>query len=1303
MTRKKSPATESIPSVMPLQQELPLLNKNFSWERFEEFSRAFVGRRPGVRRVSSYGIRGSKQSGIDFPAEMASGETWSFQCRQVKAFSKTQFEATVRETTYEASRHIVLLACPVGTLVRDAERELANWEVWDVTDISRMVRELRAEEQRALVSAHFGRYVQEAFLGVKGFAAFRSWADHFAPYLRDGRLFHHRTPFVGREETLAKLDEFVGSPTQVVIVLSGRGGSGKSKVLQKFGEKHLAKHENTRLLYADENTEFSAETLQDIPAEPLIIVVDDAHRREDLGQLLSVVARWQHPIKLVLAIRSEGRERIATLVANSAIDAAEVAWLPDLTELSRELGEKLAENALGGDLKHLGDRLYAVTWDCPLVTIVGAELLRRKQLPPELLERDDDFRRAVLDRFTSAALGDLGVTLDHGLAAKVLELVSGLHPIAPGDPKFLKAAAEFLGADQTHLVRTLDGLEEAGLLLRRGYRVRIVPDVLGDHLLARACLTSKGSSTGYVDRLLDTFAYVAFDRLLANVAELDWRIRVTSDSGTRLLDRIWQIYEQEFKAGSNTTQAGLLRMLKDAAVFQGNRVLGLVEYAMDHPAESPEPDDVPSIYLSGREQVVHVLAELADRCAHGGQIRRAANVLWRLGQDDARPLNQFPSHPIRLLQELSGYDSYKPLNVNSEMLAAAEGWLREPDAHVHVHSPLEIATPLLAKTGLDRSSDGISIRFRPFSVSASNTRPLRQRAVELARSLALGTDLKVALQAVEMLGAGLADPIGYFSQIVSDQEKSSWTAEQLEILEVFEELARRTDMPLLQLAVAEAVLWTAHRGHSVELKAAAERVRVSIQDAFELRMLRAMTHPWGIEFDLDSDRDIHEAEQRRVERMKSAADELAVAMTTGDELVAYLQERIRGCLSAGVNVDPGYLIGLLAERHPRLAAEAAEEIVAVPGHPMEFMTGHFLLGVRPSDPAKAGKLAHAAVEGGSRPALAAIAFLYGYRGWLEGAPSTDDVAILKGLLQSKHNEIRAMATTGLRSLKDHHPAAAKRFVLEINVGSGSAVGEAFAELLDPDHALFQSMSNNDLVHLVAQIEDLENLDGYHLRRFLRAIASAIPMTLLEMLIRRIDLVAKQGFRATYEALPSHPAFDPVWGVIAPSARRELLLRVREEALQLTWARNVDVPHLFADIAGDWVEAADLLEEWIQTGDATRVSAAVRLFGGAPEDYIFENVDAVKRCLDAAGKVGENAVRQLRGAYWASVHSGVKSGQVLQPMDRDVHIRNRSREIAGELAEGSLARRFYEDLAVETISMMEHQRKTEEELVEGPLP
>jgi len=1303
MTKPQEKRQERILPVIPLQQELPLLDDNLSWERFEEFCPAFVGKQPGVRRVSRYGKRGSKQRGIDFIAEMESGEKWSFQCRQWKEFSASQFERTVRENTYGAARNIVVIACHAGTPLRDAEKARPDWEVWDAADVSRKVRELPIHVQRQLVAAHFGQYVQEAFVGVKGPTAFREWSEHFAPYMRGGRLFHHRTPLVGRDELIDQLERFVDDGAGRLIVISGRGGIGKTKLLHRFGEDHLTRRPTRHLLYADEETPFTAETLEDIPSAESTIVVDDAHRREDLGELLAMVSRWSAPIKVVLAIRPEGKERLAALIARSAIDVSEVIWLPDLLELPRGLGQELAEKALGEELRYLSQRLYQATWDCPLVTVVGSELLRSKQLAPEVLERDEDFRRAVLGKFASAALSGLETGLSEQQITRVLELISALQPVRPDDARFLQAAAAFLDMKEADLVRTVDRLEESGLLLRRGYRVRIVPDVLGDHFLSEACLTSKGETTGYVDRLLEEFSSVAFDRLLANIAELDWRVRVTSQKETPLLDRFWELIEAEFRTGSDTAQAAILRMLKDAAIFQPARVLELVEYSMVHPATAPQPSGVSSLYLSDRDAVVQLLAELVDRSAHGGHIRRAARILWQLGRDDARETGRFPNHPIRLLSELIGYEPGKPLEVSSDVLSEVEELMNEAGAHEHVHSPLKLVEPLLAKTGIDHSSDGASIHMRPFSVNPVGTGGLRQRGLEVLKKAAMSDELRIALSAMKVLEAGLHGPFGFLNHKVSEEESRGWLGERLAILQVFEQLARRNEMPVLQISVSEAVVWAMYRDPSSEVRQAAEGVRKAIPDTFEIRMLQALTKPWGNEVDMLGTGDIEAAEQLRTARMRACADELARSKPDGETLVEYLRGQIEVLESAAVTFEGGYLVGLLAERNPQLASEAAGIVAQSPGHPLEQLIGQLLLGVRPNDPDRALEIAESVVKAGSRRGLQAIAMLYAYWGWVKANPQPGDTELLELLLSSEYDEVRGLAVRGLRSLAEHDAGAVIRLAIETRLGSSAMEGQALAELLDPAGSVFSQLSEAELEKLLARLEALDTLDEYHLRRLLKGMVGCMPMKVLEMLLRRIDRTLVGGFRMSYQALPMHPALEPLWNEVDGHTRLELLVRVRLEALDRHGVRALDLPRLYAALAGDWDEAARLLVEWIESEEEAKVRAAAVLFSHAPPDYAFENVAVVERCFNAAAKTGEKGEKALESAFWGSVHSGGGSGRMLQPMPRDVEVRDRSLSSAQGLRAGSPAERFFRDLAKNAEDMIEHERKVDEELVEGPLP
>jgi hypothetical protein len=594
-----------------------------------------------------------------------------------------------------------------------------------------------------------------------------------------------------------------------------------------------------------------------------------------------------------------------------------------------------------------------------LVTVVGAELLRQRQVNPALLERDDEFRRAVLDRFSQTALA--GAEAEYRLtnAVDVLTLVSALQPVAPENEEFRTASATFVGYDVPTVIRSIDALERAGLLLRRGFRVRVVPDVLGDHLLHTACLTHRGATTGYVDRLFEHFAGVAFDPLLANVAELDWRVAAADGSPTRLLDGVWRVFDTEFRAGSHTTQFNLLTMLTGAAVFQASRVMDRVEYALDHPAEAPDPADRHPLYTLNREHVLRVLAELANRCAPGGEVLRACNVLWRLGRDDTSNQNSNTSHPIRLLAELAAFSAHKPLSVNETVLRCVEAWLRRPDAHAHAHSPIELLEPFLAKTARDTRSDGASFQMTAYPIDPAATRPLRERAVQLLTELSDSADPKIAVRAVKALAAILHEPLPEFGRSVPDDEKCAWHPDQLRVLGIFERLAAKTDVTLVQIAVNDAISWTLAHSTFPALREAARRVRDATPDTFELRIVQGLTEPWGRHYFIEHD--MEDGQRLLNEAMRQAADALVAAKPEAGELVQYVDQQIGACRSAGVTVEPGHLLALLGERHPSLAVEAAWHIAHHSGHPLEPALGSFVLTLHKRDPDEALRLADALI------------------------------------------------------------------------------------------------------------------------------------------------------------------------------------------------------------------------------------------------------------------------------------------------------------------------------------------------------
>ena len=125
----------------------------------------------------------------------------------------------------------------------------------------------------------------------------------------------------------------------------------------------------------------------------------------------------------------QGIDYLKSKLTRGGFDVQEVVDLPDVKELSRGEVTELGRQVLGAEFASLAEQLAAATWDCPLVTVVGGQLLAKKAISPKLLERDEEFRHTVLTRFRDVLVGDVGDRIDPKLCRSLLDLIAAVQPI----------------------------------------------------------------------------------------------------------------------------------------------------------------------------------------------------------------------------------------------------------------------------------------------------------------------------------------------------------------------------------------------------------------------------------------------------------------------------------------------------------------------------------------------------------------------------------------------------------------------------------------------------------------------------------------------------------------------------------------------------------------------------------------------------------------------------------------------------------------------------------------------------------
>jgi hypothetical protein len=237
--------------------------------------------------------------------------------------------------------------------------------------------------------------------------------------------------------------------------------------------------------------------------------------------------------------------------------------------------------------------------------------------------------------------------------------------------------------------------------------------------------------------------------------------------------------------------------------------------------------------------------------------------------------------------------------------------------------------------------------------------------------------------------------------------------------------------------------------------------------------------------------------------------------------------------------------------------------------------------------------------------------------------------------------------------------------------------------------------------MLLQLRDCPSIEGYNTTSFLSHLAEDRPAAVIRLLEERIERSEQINSIGTYRALPVH------WGqVIAVRGNSDfagLLRQIRGwiAAKADSWHRQEMGAELFRTIAGPFdTSVVRVLDEGLSSGESDQVSAVAAILRKAPRDVVFNEVEFVRRALRAASRSGEIDVRRVAGALHTAASSGLRTGILGQPFELDVEQRDRAREIAAELPQGSVEHNFYQSMAEATERYMRWYMTLDEQFADG---
>jgi hypothetical protein len=1096
---------------------------------------------------------------------------------------------------------------------------------WRNSEVTGSAKYLSLEKfHKSAIRQHLpGHFSSAKELGPHIVAALRQWDAEGRPGARHvfstphqffrsqatgGTLLDYEQTLRGRSKQSVEFNRFLSHSGKIVALLRGRGGIGKTKLLRDWS----LRLRGWKVLFVNDAAHWHAEAFKEVPVGKLLLVHDDAHRSEILREL-SVLTRdlkAKGMVKLMLAYRPSGSHLVEATVSRYFGQDLTCEMTP-LEQLSRREVRQLAAETLGPKFRQYAEALAIVSRDTPLVTVIGGKLIARRQVPASLLANEDAFRRTVFDRFIDEQQGRLSAASFN--IRPLLHLLAAVTPIAPTDSRFLERAVKFLHLREDEILIGVDELVNAGVLLKGGSLVRIVPDVLSDFLLEQACVDSSGESLRFADAVYAGFGDEFLSNLLRNLGELDWRITQRARSAS-ILNGIWGIVRARFAAADAFDRKQLLQSIRPSAIVQPAACLELVNVAISDVAR-PTPTSFRELTYEQKNVLEELPPILSGMAYHPDYTRVAMQLLWNLAKG-----REGSKQAAKALESFAAYGRYKSVFYNNAVAQFLEETMDDPEAVGGHFTLLDMADKLLAKEGDYSELEGMTFNIGTFILDYPTIAPTRRKVFRVVETALFSNSVRAGVRAVMTLERVVGGYIPRMRGAATAQEQKWQNKERSVALSLLEKRVATAPIVVPVLRQIRYVLGSlAQRGlernRYVQLaRAIADRIHsddVDIFDAF-------ISASW--QFDrIDEKGDFVSGDSRRQQQVDHA-----IALIRGrcpepvdkirelEQLYAWATEAV---LDSGDHLQ---FVDLLCKRDPEFRDALAHYIITAETASIELVgTLHVVLVNSRENPDKYRSLAMAAAEHSNiRIVRRAAASLFYLR---PGNVIQPELDLLERLAAKSDNRVRAGVLEGLRWLakdgafRDY----SIRLALAMDVEDDRNLSDTFCELFGPLGMGKVNLRPTQVRFVLDKLTKVGQLDGQNCHHLLMQWADMYPQELFDFFLCRIDNSLKRRAAGDwhYQAIPQNVSLRKI------TSGPELLLKLRSLISKfIESGHQRDIGELFWTVTVLDEATIALLEEYITTETGAR--ALIALLTDAPRGIALNWPRFARRLLEAAEKLGK---------------------------------------------------------------------------------
>jgi hypothetical protein len=1245
---------DSQTTTVSFDQPFPI--DSLSAEGFERFCDFFISSLHPTADVHRFGAAGHKQDGLDIEAILQDGTTRTYQCKRHKEFGAAKIEAAVKAHVRSADKKILLLTRIASPQARDAIAVHPDWELWDKEDIAKRIRQLPKSEQIRLVDIFFpGQRLP--LLGEVEAGPWMSVEDFFSAFLRKERAFNHLWQLVGRGDELANLSNSIGDKNTLVTLLTGPGGAGKSRLLYQALVDYQNGKPGTLVRVLSATEELSAKHLENLGQGEKLLVVDDAHDRDDLPMLFAYVANPKNSARAILSLRTYGLERIKLQAAAVLLQPPYTSQI-NLEPLSQKQSVELATQVLKeyGGPESAAEDVSRYTLDCPLATVVAAQIVAKEKLHPALLSTEGSFRTTLLARFQKVITGELAQGKDRDSLLAILRVLALVQPFSPDDAGLLRLLEDTEGisvADSNRLVKVLAA---GGVAFKRGLTYRLAPDLLADYIIEQNCVTENGASSGYAEKVFAASPQSLVEHVLLNLGKLDWRLSSGNTASSRLLDGLWQQLRPTGEYGDTHFKA-----MTSVAYYQPARAL---QFAEQRIAEDKIPKDLPELVKYAAYNFEH--------------LRRACACLWELGKSDERQLHSHPGHAIRILKELCAVEPNKPVEYNAEVVGFGLSLLDLPDSWSGTYTPYDFLSGILQTEGHTTSSNGRAFSFSPYFVKQEAVASLRQEVIGAAITRLDSTRLDVAILSARALSDALRYPMGLFGASVPEEDRACWTDEFVGTLESVKKKALSSTLdPFVWLELLSSISWHAKFAGGKTSDVANEIFGVT-PDNLEFRTIRAFVDGYGhlVEY-LD-----FETRQREWQAtVRHTAAEIADAFRTPEAIVRFVASTLARVeeITLNRNASPHVLLYELLAGTDSLANHVVEYALRNPESAIVRYVP-MALPMAYSEDVEGGRAFTSRILASANPELrTSLARCLGRL--LENSSLGEyELGILEGFLSSDDEREVTIAAGELRHVGSLDAAKALKLVGTANLcGSQHIADEVLALFESPGPIPFDLLDSGSASALLDKLFPIPVLENYWIQKFLASASARYPVETLNFFKKRVEHAASTE---DYSFRPCN------YGPYVQEPLRFAESAVFEDLCKdvWSWMRSGDdgdhkfqyfASHLFAAVFPPMDDRTLFFMRNKCSGDGLDISLIGKILRDADHNFPLDNPSFVVGYLTAAKSHGSKCLESATRELYCAAVSGGRQGTPGEPFPRDVNAQAKANSILESLPRFSPAYRLYD--------------------------